>query len=758
MAPREGPARFTIENLSRRRFLKSSGLVGAGLVLGLKACGGDGSDPSGSSPPEDPGLPPGEPIPPEPPAPPEVEGGEITAFVAIGDDGRMLLTVHRSEMGQGVRTALAMMLAEELRVPWQDVHVLQAIGDPKYGDQNTDGSRSIRQAWTQIRTAGAAAREMLKQAAADQWGVGVADLTVEGGAIRDGDGAALTYGELALAAGALEVPANPPLGPVSSFSIVGRTQEGVDNRDIVSGRAIYGLDVERPGMLHASIERSPTVTGAVRSYDEAAARAVPGVRAIVELSRDPGGLLTNAGVAVVAETTWAALQGRRALEVEWDRGDAGEETPAHREALRAQVQEPQAVVLERGDVAGAQAQADRILEAEYESPYLAHAPMEPLVATVEVDGDRVEIWAPVQDPVRARNAVAGLLGVPPANVTVHVTLLGGGFGRKGQPDFVLEAASVARAVGAPVKVTWTREDEIRHGFYRPENRQMLQASLDAGGEVTSLAGRTVFPTLAKVFLASAVEPVATELDMGWTNLPYDLANVRMEAGGIPSDLRIGWWRAVCNTFHAFAVQSFLDEIAAETGRDPATFQKELLGPDRSLPMGGYDFETARLRACIEAVESMGVYGGALDPGQGVGFAAHMSFRSYVAMAMRVSVDDDNMISIEEVDYAVDCGLVVHPDGVRAQVEGGLVYGLTATLFGEITVRDGAVVEGNFDTYPMLRMDRMPRVNVEILQSDAPPTGMGEPPTSPVAAALTNAVFAATGERIRGLPLRRFGYS
>jgi isoquinoline 1-oxidoreductase beta subunit len=776
-----------IHNLSRRSFLKQVGLASSGLVLGLSACSetddaanssdaGDAGESSqdqgskGSSADGGAGKADGSmaskastastkqstdaSAATSKSAQSEVDFTELDTFVSIGSDGTIRVTVHRSEMGQGVRTALAMLVADELGASWKDVKVTQANGDMRYGDQNTDGSSTIRLNWEPLRKAGAAAREMLLGAAAKKLDVSVSELRAEDSAVKhEGSGRSLRFAELAEEAAKLEVPSSPKLKEAGQRSIIGRGTAIIDGHDVVTGKAVYGIDVEVPGMLHASLERSPTLGGKIKSYDKDAALAVAGVRDVVEIAGD--GQNTNAAIAVIADNTWAAMSGRTKLAAQWDTGGAElEQTEKHRAMLSERVMMDGKVALEVGDMDNAMTAAARVIDVQYSSPYLSHSPLEPLVAVADVREDRAEIWAPTQNPIGARGALATLLKLGAESITVHVTLLGGGFGRKSQSDFVLEAAAVSRAVGKPVKVTWTREDEIHHGFYRPENRQRLRATLDDKDTVTGVTGHSVFSTIAKAFRATAIDPIAAELQMGWTNPPYRLPNLRLSATGVPSGLRIGWWRSVCNTFHAFAWSSFIDELAAETKRNPLDFYKSLVGKPGMV--GSYD--TARLLAVVDKVAGMGLWGKEVPKGEGVGFAAHMSFQSYVACVMHVAVTDKKQITLKQVDYAIDCGTVVNPDGVRAQCEGGLVFGLSAALFGEITVKDGAVVQSNFHDYPLLRMEKMPKVNVEIIESSASPTGIGEPPTPVVAPALTNAIFAATGTRERDLPLSAKGYS
>ncbi len=725
-----------VRKIDRRDFLKVTGFSGTALILGVQLPWtrtiADGIG--------------------------RAKSFEPNVYISIHDDGTVRLTVHRSEMGQGARTACAMLLAEELDVSWEAVTIAQAIGHPKYGNQNTDGSRTVRTQWEPLRRAGAAAREMLVAAAAADWGVPAAECRTESGqVIHASSGRRASYAALVNGAASQPVPENPTLKRSSEFRIVGRPQTLLDSGDITQGRAVYGWDVEVPGMLHASLERSPTVKGRPLSYDATAAKAVAGVRDVVELEAHPRGF-TNSGIAVVADNSWAAMQGRKALNARWEAGPLPAESSAeYRAQLEAIASRPGRVVRSEGDFDAARARAQRVIEATYHGPYLVHAPMEPPVCTAVVEADRCEVWAPTQAPQWARGEIAGMLGIGADNVTVNVTMLGGGFGRKSKPDFILEAVALARQVGRPVKLAWTREDEVRHGFYRAQNCQRLEATLE-GDRVTGWRHRTVFPGIGWGFAAGGSPPSAGELSQGFTNMPYRIPNVQLEAGQIASSLRIGWWRSVCNTFHAFAVNSHMDELAHATGRDPVAFHLEMLGAPRVLEFSDrdrsnpYKFDTGRLSAVIKKAAEMAEWGRELPERHGLGFAAHYSFLTYVAMAMHVSVDRNNQLRVHRVDCAVDCGQVVNPDTVKAQMEGAVVFGLTAALHGAITVKDGAVEQGNFHDYPMMRMADAPRTNVHIMASDQPPTGIGEPGVPPVAPALANAIFAATGVRIRDLPL------
>ncbi len=726
--------------VSRRGFLKTTaGAAASGLVLGISP-----RLASAFSPEKDAGV------------------FEPNVFVQIDGSGQVRLWVHRSEMGQQVRTSMPMLLAEELEVAWKDIEIVQALGHPKYGDQNTDGSTSVRVNWVGLRKAGAAAREMLIAAAAKTWGVAGGECYADSSTvIHRPSGRKLGYGKLVPVAATLPVPDNPPLKRAGDFKIIGKGRVGIDVKDVVQGKAQFGIDVRVPDMLYASIERSPTVRGRVKSFDPAPALAVRGVRKVVQLDGLPQPVNTNNAVAVVGDSTWAAYQGRNALRIEWDHGaEPLENSESFRKLLEETAAGTGRLIRAEGDYQKAKSGAQRVLRASYHSPHLVHAPMEPLAAVAQVSSDRCEIWTPSQDPQWVRSEAAKFLKIPEDNVSVHVTLLGGAFGRKSKPDFVLEAVALAKQVGAPVKVTWTREDEIQHGFYRGENYQIIEATLDAANEPTGWYHHTVFPTIGTTFNPQASEHEGWELAMGFINMPFRIPNVRLEASVVKSDLRMGWLRSVCNTFHAFAANSFVEELAVETRQDPVALRLKLLGEPRILEFSDEDkkspfkFDTGRFSQVIREAAAMSGWGGKRPAGEGLGFAAHYSFLTYVAMALHASVDPRGSVKVHQVDCVVDCGTVVNPDTVLAQVEGSVVFGLTLALYGEITVKDGVVRQSNFSDYPMLVLPEMPKVNLKLIASDRDPTGVGEPVVPPVAPALTSAIFAATGKRIRDLPLSR----
>jgi isoquinoline 1-oxidoreductase beta subunit len=687
---------------------------------------------------------------------------EPAAYIRIDPSGTTLI-LHRSEMGQGARTSVAMLLAEELELPWEEIRVEQAVGDPRYGNQNTDGSTTVRLNWQPLREAGAAARIMLTQAAAQAWGVAADQCRAEAGRIsHPGSGKSAGYGELAAAAAALDVPEKPALKAKEEHKILGTPRALIDVPDIVRGKARYGIDVVQPGMLYASVERCPTIRGTLASFDAKAALAVPGVKKVLALEGAPQPFNLNAGVAVVGTNTFATLKGRKALQIEWKNAEGLESSDEFRAKLQQLVDGEGKGFRSEGDFKAAKAAAAKTLSATFHGPHLVHAPMEPLSATAVVTDAGCEIWAPTQDPMTARQRVAETLGLEMDQVTVHVTLLGGGFGRKSKPDFILEAAKVAKEMpGTPIKLTWTREDEVQHGFYRAQNAQKVEATLDAAGKVTGWRHHTAFPTILSTFMPGATNPSPFELGMGLTNLPYRIPAIQLESSGIASDVRIGWLRSVCNTFHAHAVNCFVDEIAETVGTDPVQWRLENLGEARQLDFSErdkpYGQDTGRLAHVIERCAEVSRWGKKkVANGVARGFASHFSFLTYVAAALDASLDADGKVKVHEVDLVVDCGTVVNPDTVRAQLEGAVVFALSMALYGEITVKDGVVQQSNFHDYPMLRIGQMPKVNVEIIDSDAPPSGIGEPGVPPIAPALVNAIAKLTGKRIYDLPLSKAG--
>ena len=692
-------------------------------------------------------------------------------YVAIDESGLVTIVAHRSEMGTGIRTDLPMVLADELEADWTRVKIVQAQGDAKYGDQNTDGSRSTWQFYQPMREAGAAARQMLEAAAAQMWHVKPADChALQHAVVHGPTGRHIPFGKLVKLAATMPVPPTSELRfkAPQRRRYVGTPVQIVDLHDIITGRAIYGTDVVLPGMKYASIERCPVYGGRAKSFDSKDALAVPGVERVVEIppAPVPSGFKPLGGIAVIATNSWAAQQGRDKLKIEWDYGpNVRHDTTSYRAELEATAKQPGHVARSQGDVDTALAAASRRISADYFVPYYAHAPMEVPAAVARFEDGTCEIFAPTQDPQGARKTVAEVLNVPEADVTINVTLLGGAFGRKSKPDFIAEAAVLARQIGAPVKVTWTREDEIRNDYYHAICAQHLEAGLE-GSRVTAWLHRTVFPPIDATFKPNITYGSAGSLQQGVTDMPFAIANVRCENGPAANHVRIGWYRSVYNIPHAFAVCSFADELAAAAGKDPIEYLRQLLGDPRKLdfkalnveyPNYGasldlYPVDTGRLRGVLDLVAQNSDWGQPLPPRQGRGVAVHRSFLSYVAAVAHVAVAPDGQITIPRVDVAVDCGLVVNPDRVRAQFEGATIMGIGNTLYSNITIKEGRIEQGNFADYLVARTDITPDTRVHIVKSNAPPGGVGEPGVPPIAPAICNAIFAATGKRIRALPV------
>ncbi|PTL85917.1 xanthine dehydrogenase family protein molybdopterin-binding subunit [Vitiosangium sp. GDMCC 1.1324] len=742
--------------LSRRSFLEGAGLLTAGLALELLPTNARAAMPAVY-----------------PPLP--AQGFRPTVFVHVAPDGVMTIVCHRSEMGQGVRSSLPVLIADELGADLARVKVTQGDGDSAYGDQNTDGSSSVRMFFTDLRYVGATARTMLITVAARRWGVPANTCVARDHAVfHPASKRSLGFGALANDAAKLPVPERKDvtLRPRSELRHLGKELPLLDGPDIVTGKAVFGADVVLPGMLTAMIVRPPVAGGRAARHDATRTLAVPGVKHVVELPAPklPFVFQPLGGIAVVAENTWAAMRGRSVLDVTWEHGDnAGYDSAGYRQELTKVIGSAGKVVRNVGDADAALASAKRRIEADYHTPHLSHAPMEPPVAVARVEGGRCEVWASTQDPQTARTEVARALGIDESQVTLHVTLLGGGFGRKSKPDYVVEAALVSRAVGAPVRVQWTREDDVRHDYYHSTSAQRLTAALDDSGKIVAWHHRIAFPSIGSTFSGATFAGV-NELNQGILDLPLSIPHVRAENCEARAHTRIGWLRSVANIYHAFSVQSFIDELAHARGTDPRDTLLEVIGPPRIVtPMElgvenvrnygqsleEHPIDTGRLRRVIERVTELSRWDTRKQEGRALGLAAHRSFLSYVAVVMSVVKDPDGRIRVDEAWIVADAGTVINMERVRAQFEGAVVFGMSLGLYGAITMKDGATEQSNFRDYRLVRIAEAPRrIHVDVIPSEGPPCGVGEPGVPPVAPALANAIFALTGTRVRELPFVR----
>ena len=705
--------------LTRRQLLKGGAALGAGLVIGFRVPLDGAAQQS-----QQPGV------------------FAPNQWLRIDRDGIVTITNSVPEMGQGAMTATPMIIADELDADWNKIRLEQAPANPKLyanpvtGNQAYGGSRGVRDHLEMWRKAGAAARQMLKQAAAQEWSVPESEVDTEPGVvIHRPSGRRLMYGQLVDKASQLPVPQNPTLKTNDQFRYIGK--EGIARLDIpvkTDGRAIYGMDVKVPGMLIASIERCPVFGGKVQSFDAAAAKAVPGVRNVVQV--------TN-GVAVVATSSWSALRGRRALKVTWDEGPLASLSSAEiSKGYAALAKQNGQVARNDGNAEQALGAGGTVVEAVYEVPFLEHACMEPMNATAHVMPDSVTLWVPTQNPGGHQALAAKLAGVPVERVEVVTTLLGGGFGRRGEPDFVTDAVETSKAVNAPVKVVWTREDDIQHGFYRPATYNVFKATLGPDGKPGAWWHRIVGPgILIQKGRApkGSIDPAAVE---GARNHPYDIANVRVEWVEKDFGVPVGFWRSVGSSQNAFVTESFVDELAHAASRDPYEYRRALLG------------KAPRHLAVLEAAAKGAGWGTPLPAGRARGIAVAFSYGSYAAHVAEVSVASDGAVRVHRIVCAIDCGIAVNPDQVRSQMEGGAIYALTAALYGRITLDKGRVQQSNFHDYPMLRIAEAPKVETIIVDSGQAPGGLGEPGVPPVAPAVTNALFVLTGKRIRALPIDR----
>jgi isoquinoline 1-oxidoreductase beta subunit len=711
----------TTMRVDRRSFLKT-GVAGAtGLVIGFYLPGrfeALAAPPAGSAAPV-----------------------ALNAWMRIGTDDSVTIMIDKSEMGQGIQTALCMLAAEELECDWKKIRTEFAPAakeyfNPAFGMQGTGGSSSVRSSWDPMRKAGAAARDMLLQAAAQKWGVEKTACRAENGVIlHEPTKRRLTYGSLAEAAAKLPVPADVPLKDPKQFRVIGKSTKRLDTREKVDGRAEFGIDVRRPGMLYAVVARCPVFGGKVASFDATKAKAVPGVKSVIQIS---------SGVAVVADSTWTAMQGRRALEVKWDEGpNANVSSDSISKLFAERAAQPGVEARKEGDAATALAGAAKKIEAVYEVPFLAHATMEPQNCTADVRADRCDVWAPTQFQTMAQAVAAKICGLKPEAVFIHTTFLGGGFGRKAGTDFVIESVETSKAIGAPVKVTWSREDDTQHDFYRPASYARLAGGLDADGWPVAWTTRVACPSIMNAWFPGSIknnlDPTSVE---GVDNLPYAIPNILVDYQLTETGIPVGFWRSVGNSQNGFFSESFMDELAAAGKKDPYEFRRRFLG------------KAPRHLAVLELAAQKAGWDKPLPAGRFRGIAVLTAFLSYAAQVVEISVNrSERTLKIHRVVCAVDVGRVVNPTNIAAQSESAVVYGLTSALHGTITISRGRVEQTNFNNYPMLRMNEMPAVEVHIVPSEEKPTGAGELSVPPVVPALCNAIFAATGKRIRRLPIR-----
>jgi isoquinoline 1-oxidoreductase beta subunit len=710
-----------ILNVSRRNFCRA-GLLGGGLLLAFSLPGrkafGQAASSGGSS--------------------------SLSAFLRLDPKGAVTILVNKSEMGQGVYTSLPMLIAEELEVDWTQIKVEPAPVDPAFNHtqwgpvQGTGGSTSLRSEWERLRRVGAAARIMLVRAAAETWRVDPAACRAEKGfVIHEASKRRLSYANLVGMASRLKAPQDIPLKDPKEFKIIGQPVKRLDTPEKITGKAVFGFDVQFPGLLTAVVARPPVFGGKMKSFNSDKTKKIPGVKAIIPIA---------SGVAVVAVGFWAATLGREALEIEWEEGPlSGLNTPALREEYAALARKPGLVAAARGNPDEALEKASKRLEAEYEVPYLAHACMEPLNCTVDFRGDRCEIWVGTQMQTGDRNAAARILDLKPEQVKLHTTYLGGGFGRRANPasDFVSEAAQIAKVIGKPIKLIWTREDDTRGGYYRPFWYNRIAAGLDESGNLTAwkhtLVGQSILAgTPFEAMIRNGVDLTSVE---GAHDLPYAVPNFLVDLHSPKTGVPVLWWRSVGHSQTAFVTESFIDEAAHGAGKDPLEFRRALLE------------KHPRHKGVLELAAEKAGWGNPLPAGQARGIAVHESFGSFVAQVAEVSISSSGEIKIHRVVCAVDCGRVVNPDTVAAQMESGIVFGLTAALYGEITFKNGRVEQSNFNNYEMLRFGEMPKVEVHIVPSEEALGGIGEPGVPPIAPAVANAIFVLTGKRLRRLPFR-----
>jgi len=718
-----------IQNISRRSFIKNIGLTSGALIIGSHLSLFANETESVLAGAFQPNL-----------------------FVELKPDGSLTLIASRSEMGNGVRTSLTSVIADEMEADWNRVSVEQAIGHKKYGDQNTDGSRSVRYLYETMRKMGATTRMILISAAAQKWKVLESECHAENHFIVHKNGKKIGFGDLVEIAKTIEAPKDIILKDPKDFKYIGKNLKSIDVEKYVTGSAIFGLDFRLPNMKFAAIARCPVTFGTVKSFDKTEAMKIPGVEAVFEIERieTPFGAL--GGVAVVASNTWAAFKGKEALIIEWDNGKNGSyDSVKYMEMLTENVHKPGVVSKTRGNIEAAFSASAKVIESTYQLPHLSHAPMEVPNTVAWVKENSCEVWCPTQNPQAAHEEVKNYLGFDDEKVIINVTLLGGGFGRKSKPDYVVEAAIISKAIKAPVQVVWTREDETQHGYYHTVSAQYMKASLDEKGNVTGWLHRFAFPPIKSTFDPTADYPNGWEITSA-SEVPFDIKNFQVEVGQAPAMVRIGWLRSVINIPHGFSINVFTDELAHAANQDPLAFNLKLLGED-STPEDNKSnkFSATRLKNVLKKAAENAGWGKPLPEGHAQGLAVHYSFMSYVASVVEVSMVE-GIVKIHKINTVIDCGIVVNKNTVIAQMEGAAIFGMSLAFYGKITAKDGAIEQSNFGDYRMVRMNEAPKIEVEIVESTAPPTGVGEPGVPVIAPAIVNAIFKLTGKRYRNLPL------
>jgi isoquinoline 1-oxidoreductase subunit beta len=722
--------------ISRRAFIRSGTVAGAGIYLGVQLPGSLLSAQENQ----------------------RVKAktlNPLEAWVHVNPGGEISLIVAKSEMGQGIRTGLAIPLAEEAEVEWNSIKVIQAETRPDiYDHLGTGGSSSTVENYMPLRRAGATVRQLMITAAAAKWNIPKAQCVAKNGVVlHHASSRRATYGELVEAASRLPVPdpEKVPLKQPGDFRLIGHRVARVDIPAKVNGSAQFGLDVRLPDMLFAVVARCPTFGGKPAKFDASKAKSMAGVREAFEIPALGNGIFTAGGIVVVADSTWTAIEARRALDITWDPGPAASESSEIlNQTLRSATAKAGTRTRNDGDIDAALTKSGKVIEAVYELPFQAHATMEPMNITIHRRADGCEVWAPTQSPDWVQGTIAQILGLPPQKVIVHTTFLGGGFGRRYMADFPAEVAQIAQVIDKPVQLVWSREDDMRHDFYRPASCHRFRGSIDAHGRPTAWSH-----TMASVSINAMWHPAegAEKSEIGGAQqMPYAIPNVRLEYNSVASAVPRAWWRSVENSFNGFVVESFIDELAAAAKQDPVEFRRSLL-PKSSKPPGDDDVDRVRLRKIMDVAAEKSAWGKPLPKGHGRGIAAFASFDSYIAEVAEVSVSEEKGLKIHRIVAAVDCGTVVNPEGIRAQAESAIIYGLSAALKNEITVKNGAVEQSNFNDYDPIRINEAPLIEVYLAPSGDDCGGMGEPALPPVAPAVANAIFAATGQRLRKLPFQ-----